>query len=139
MVIYKATPTDLNSLVTLEQHLFKSDCISRRQFLYHIKKNPIFVAKIDENLAGYILYFERKKTIRIYSLAVSLSYQGQGVAKSLIKYLLATTTKDISLEVNTNNKAAIALYNKFDFKICKIIEEYYEDGSSAFKMLLNRS
>ena len=102
MLITKATQADLTSLVSLEQELFKSDCISKRQFLYHINKNPIFVAKVAENLAGYILYLEYKKTIRIYSIAVSPSYQGQGIARSLIEQLLATTTKDIFLEVIAN-------------------------------------
>ena len=112
MLITKATPADLISLVSLEQELFKSDCISKRQFLYHIKKNPLFIAKIADKLAGYILYFEYKKTIRIYSIAISQNYQGQGVARALIEHLLATSTKDISLEVNTSNDRAIALYNK---------------------------
>jgi len=138
MVISKVIPTDLISLIALECELFKSDCISKRQFLYHIKKNPLFVAKINNNMAGYILYFERKKTIRIYSLAVGLSYQGQGIAKTLIKNLLETTTKDISLEVNVANAGAIALYSKFGFSTIKTIEDYYEDGSSSFKMLLKR-
>ena len=139
MLITKATPADLISLISLEQELFKSDCISKRQFLYHIRKNPIFVSKIAKNLAGYVLYFKHKKTIRIYSIAVSPSYQGQGVARALIEHLLATSTKDISLEVNTSNDRAIALYHKFDFVIIKTITGYYEDGASAFKMLLNRS
>jgi len=102
MLITKATPADLISLISLEQELFKSDCISKRQFLYHIRKNPIFVSKIAKNLAGYVLYFKHKKTIRIYSIAVSPNYQGQGVARALIEHLLATSTKDISLEVNTS-------------------------------------
>jgi len=138
MLITKATPADLISLVSLEQELFKSDCISKRQFLYHIKKNPLFIAKIADKLAGYILYFEYKKTIRIYSIAISQNYQGQGVARALIEHLLATSTKDISLEVNTSNDRAIALYNKFYFVITKTITRYYEDGASAFKMLLRR-
>ena len=96
------------------------------------------IAKIADKLAGYILYFEYKKTIRIYSIAISQNYQGQGVARALIEHLLATSTKDISLEVNTSNDRAIALYNKFDFVITKTITRYYEDGASAFKMLLRR-
>ncbi len=105
----------------------------------HQEKPYFFVAKTAENLAGYILYLEYKKTIRIYSIAVSPSYQGQGIARSLIEYLLATTTKDIFLEVNTKNYRAIELYNKLGFVITKMITGYYEDGASAFKMLLNRS
>jgi ribosomal-protein-alanine N-acetyltransferase len=139
MVISKATPADLISLIKLEQELFKSDRISKRQFLYNIKRNPFLVAKKNNNLAGYILYFERKKTIRIYSLAVGLNYQGQGVAKALLQYVLAITTKDIYLEVNTHNTGAISLYKKFNFIITKTFNKYYEDGSSAFKMLCRRN
>lgn len=45
MVISKATPADLISLIKLQQELFKSDRISKTQFLYNIKRNPFLVAK----------------------------------------------------------------------------------------------
>lgn len=101
-------------------------------------KNIFFVAKRQDSLAGYILCFEYKKTIRVYSLAVSKNYQGQGIGKKLLEYILNNTDKNISLEVNTNNLIAISLYQKLGFEINKQINNYYENGDAAYKMTIIR-
>ncbi|AEB27994.1 ribosomal protein S18-alanine N-acetyltransferase [Francisella hispaniensis] len=139
MQISKAQLTDLQALIDLENSTFSSDKISRKQFTYNINKQKyFFVAKIQDSLAGYILCFEYKKTIRVYSLAVSKNYQGQGIGKKLLEYILNNSDKNISLEVNTNNLIAISLYQKLGFEINKQINNYYENGDNAYKMLLRR-
>ncbi|QIV93852.1 GNAT family N-acetyltransferase [Allofrancisella frigidaquae] len=140
MQIYKASLNDLKSLVELEDSIFNSDQISKRQFKYNIKKQKLFfVAKVNDQLAGYILCFEYKKSIRIYSLAVNEKFQGKGIGKSLLNYLITNSTKNIYLEVNVNNSNAIALYEKLNFIIYKTILNYYQDGDSAYRMVLSRS
>ncbi|MBK2356312.1 GNAT family N-acetyltransferase [Francisella hispaniensis] len=139
MQISKAQLTDLQALIDLENSTFLSDKISKKQFTYNIDRQKyFFVAKIQDSLAGYILCFEYKKTIRVYSLAVSKSHQGQGIGKKLLEYILNNTDKNISLEVNTNNLIAISLYQKLGFVTNKQINNYYENGDSAYKMLLRR-
>ncbi|KEI35024.1 acetyltransferase [Francisella sp. W12-1067] len=140
MQIYKASLNDLKSLVELEDSIFNSDQISKRQFKYNIKKQKLFfVAKVNDQLAGYILCFEYKKSIRIYSLAVNEKFQGKGIGKSLLNYLITNSTKNIYLEVNVNNSNAIALYEKLNFIIYKTILNYYQDGDSAYRMVLRRN
>ncbi|APA82175.1 GNAT family N-acetyltransferase [Francisella tularensis] len=139
MQISKAQLTDLQALIDLENTTFLSDKISKKQFAYNINKQKyFFVAKIQGSLAGYILCFEYKKTIRVYSLAVSKNYQGQGIGKKLLEYILNNTDKNISLEVNTNNLIAISLYQKLGFEINKQINNYYENSDAAYKMTLIR-
>ena len=139
MQITKAKLSHLKELIHLEDSTFIFDKISRRQFIYNIKKQKnFFVSKKASSLTGYILCFEYKKTIRIYSLAVCQNSQGQGVGKKLLEYILNNSTKDISLEVNTNNFRAINLYRNIGFKISKQINKYYENGDAAYKMLLRR-
>lgn len=74
----------------------------------------------------------------MYSLAVSKNYQGQGIGKKLLEYILNNTDKNISLEVNTNNLIAISLYQKLGFEINKQINNYYENGDAAYKMTIIR-
>lgn len=74
----------------------------------------------------------------MYSLAVSKNYQGQGIGKKLLEYILNKTDKNISLEVNTNNLIAISLYQKLGFEINKQINNYYENGDAAYKMTIIR-
>ncbi|QIV95330.1 ribosomal-protein-alanine N-acetyltransferase [Allofrancisella inopinata] len=140
MQIYKASLNDLKSLIELENSLFNSDQISKRQFKYNIEKQKLFfVAKVNDQLAGYILCFEYKKSIRIYSLAVNEKFQGKGIGKSLLNYLITNSTKNIYLEVNVNNSNAIALYEKLNFTIYKTIPNYYQDDDSAYRMVLRRN
>lgn len=74
----------------------------------------------------------------MYSLAVSKNYQGQGIGKKLLEYILNNTDKNISLEVNTNNLIAISLYQNLGFEINKQINNYYENGDAAYKMTIIR-
>lgn len=137
--ISNANLSQLDDLVEIENSLFNSDKISRRQMVYNIKKQKLFFTAIsNDTVAGYILCFEYKKQIRIYSLAVSASHQGKGIAQSLLNHLFKLTTKNIYLEVNTNNLGAIRLYQKNNFVISKTITNYYENGDSAYKMILRR-
>ncbi|AEB27096.1 Acetyltransferase [Francisella cf. novicida Fx1] len=139
MQISKAQQTDLQALIDLENTTFLSDKISKKQFAYNINKQKyFFVTKRQDSLAGYILCFEYKKTIRVYSLAVSKNYQGQGIGKKLLEYILNNTDKNISLEVNTNNLIAISLYQNLGFEINKQINNYYENGDAAYKMTIIR-
>lgn len=139
MQISKAQSTDLQALIDLEKSIFLSDRISRKQFIYNIKKQKyFFVAKMQNLSVGYILCFEYKKTIRVYSLAVGENYQGQGIGKKLLQYILDNSSKNISLEVNINNFKAICLYRKLGFKISKQIDNFYENGDAAYKMTLIR-
>ncbi|GAB4221944.1 MAG: N-acetyltransferase [Francisella sp.] len=139
MQIYKAQIKDLEELINIENSAFYSDKISKKQFIYNIHKQKyFFVAKIKDLVVGYILCFEYKKTIRVYSIAVSKNYQGKGIGHKLLEHLLENTNKNISLEVNTNNLKAISLYKKLGFKIKKQINNYYENNDNAYKMILIR-
>ena len=121
--IIKATKQHLAELIELEKSLFITDKISARQMLYNINKQDLFfVCTIDNKVAGYILCYEYKKNIRIYSLGVSRSYQGMGVAKSLLEHLFKNVNKGIYLEVNTTNEIAINLYKNMDLKSVKLLK-----------------
>lgn len=134
MVIKKVTREDLTSLLSLESVTFKSSesPLSKRAFKYHIEKNLLFIAKINDILVGYILIiFPRGKYARIYSLAIDKNYQGLGIASKLINYSIEKVREikklGLILEVKVDNISAIGLYKKFGFKELKILKNYYED------------
>ena len=127
----------MSSLIAIENSLFESDQISKRQFIYNIKKQKLFyVANIDNQVAGYILCFEYKKVIRVYSLAIAKTHQGKGVGKALLMNVCDNTSKNMFLEVNVNNTNAIALYEKLSFITYKQIPNYYQNGDTALRMIL---
>lgn len=130
---------DLNALVTLENEVFAYDQLSKNSFAKFIKsKNDLWVIEQDKKLAGYILVLKRKgsKKIRIYSLAVSPHFQGQGIGRKLLEFALSKidvkSTESIRLEVKVDNVGAIKLYESLGFVRKDIISEFYSDGASAY-------
>ncbi|MDD2790438.1 MAG: GNAT family N-acetyltransferase [Sulfurimonas sp.] len=136
MQISQASLTHLEALCELENAIFDAQSfpLSKRNFIYHLKKGNIFVAQEQTQLVGYILIFSYKKSLRIYSLAVDERFRGQNIGMQLIEYVKdlanAAHKRKLTLEVKTSNKNAIRFYEKFGFKIMKILKEYYpsEDG-----------
>jgi [ribosomal protein S18]-alanine N-acetyltransferase len=139
-MITKANLEDLTSLYDIEREVFSNDpfSMSKDSIRYHILKNKLYKIEIDGVIAGYILWLERKKYFRLYSLAISNNFQKKGLAKKLLEYSfdeLSTTNKDFSLEVKVLNESAINLYKKYDFEIKKVLKDYYEqcDGYLMYK------
>ena len=130
-MIRKANLNDLTSLYGIERNVFFNDPFSmtKESIRYHILRNRLYILEIDNIIAGYILWLERKKYFRLYSLAISNDFQNRGLAKKLLEYSfenLSKDNKDFSLEVKVSNESAINLYKKYGFEIKKILKDYYE-------------
>lgn len=139
-MIKKAKLKDLAVLYNIEKELFQNElfCLSKQSIRYHILKNRLYKIEIDNTIAGYILWLERKSYFRLYSLAISSIFQNMGLAKKLLEYSfikLSKKNKIYSLEVKISNKNAIKLYERYDFKIKKVLKKYYknEDGYLMLK------
>lgn len=128
-MISQATPDDLKHLHELEKEIFKNDvfALSKEAIKYHLRQNIIYKFEVNGMIAGYILWLNRKKYFRLYSLAISKKFQNQGLGKQLLDYSFEhLKEKSFSLEVRISNVGAIKLYEKFGFKIKKVLESYYE-------------
>ncbi|MDR2342306.1 MAG: ribosomal protein S18-alanine N-acetyltransferase [Campylobacteraceae bacterium] len=133
---------DLSDLLEIENESFdeNSFAMSRQNFIYHIKKNPLFVCEKDGKVCGYILFFLRKnsKKARIYSIAVGKNSRKKGIASKLLEasflYALKNSKNFIKLEVQSDNKSAIKIYEKLGFTCVKTLKAYYPDKSDAFVM-----
>jgi len=133
MNISKACKKDIKKLFEIENEVFKNDpmAISLNSFYYHIKKGFLFKIKIEKNVVVYILWLERKKYFRLYSLAILNDFTNKGLASKLIAFSLKNLDKNIfQLEVRMSNIKAIKLYEKIGFEKIKILKNYYknEDG-----------
>ena len=135
MTVQKASIKDVNTLFELEHSVFDSfnSPLSKRSFRYHIEKNLLLTAKIDENIVGYILVLTSPKCPRIYSVAVSPSYARQGIGKALLEEVIKQS-KCLRLEVRQDNQKAINLYKLYGFEIVAEKQNYYDDGCNAWEM-----
>ena len=130
-IIKQAKLKDLNTLFVIENRVFNNDpfALSKSSFRYHLQKNIIFCIEVDEKIAGYILWLKRKDSYRLYSLAVDNDFQGLGLASKLLENSFENLKdkKRFTLEVKVKNEKAIKLYEKFGFKVKKVLKDYYED------------
>lgn len=124
MEIRYAKNTDLTALNALEQQLFDGDRISPRQMkrFLHSHLAMIIVADKGVDIAGYalLLFHQGTQLSRLYSIAVSPDFRGQGIAQQLIEQCeraaLEQGSTTLRLEVREDNIPAIKLYENWDIK-----------------------
>ena len=90
---------------------------------------------LDGVCLGYIEYDDIYYTIDIVNVFVKESERGKGIGFSLMDYLIVNNSfkRNITLEVNVNNKSAIKLYEKCGFVITAIRKGYY-NGIDGYLM-----
>jgi len=95
-------------------------------------KNIVFEDKKIIGVINYDLIYDR---IEINHILVLEEYRRNNIASKLVNYLINNNDiKNITLEVNCNNKAAINLYSKLGFVEVSIRKNYYYNGDDAFLM-----
>jgi len=99
------------------------------------------VALIGEEVAGYVTMRHFVNEGHICNIAVTENHRKKGVASALVQGLIdAATARNmigITLEVRIGNRAAMALYHKFGFKVEGYRRGYYsypkEDAAIMWK------
>jgi len=140
-MIRRATISDLDALVALEQRCFESDRLSRRSFRHLLTKaNAVtFVAEQDRSLAGYVtvLFNAGTSLARLYSIAVDVAFRGKGVARELIaaaeQAALEGECVVLRLEVRRDNEASLVLFRKRGYRQFGHYPDYYEDHMEALR------
>ncbi len=108
---------------------------------FNIKKsnNPFvkYIAYIKDEIYGYIEYNDIYESIDIVNVFVKEQYRNKKVGDTLIKYLIKNSNnkQNITLEVNSQNKIAIKLYQNNGFKKVATREGYY-NGTDGYLMEL---
>jgi predicted GNAT family acetyltransferase len=95
-----------------------------------LETNQYFAIKGDEGLlsvAGIHVYSERYKVAALGNIATRPGYRGRRLGRAVTARLcqsLAETVDHIALNVRTDNRPAIALYEKLGFEILHTYGEY---------------
>jgi len=108
-------------------------------YLYSNFEDTFLVAEVDK-VVGYVIGIPYNDEGHVISLAVSEGYRNLGIGRALMNKIIEIfqNEKEVSkirLEVREGNKRAISFYEKMDFKVFEKIEEYYEDGETAYVMI----
>jgi ribosomal protein S18 acetylase RimI-like enzyme len=143
--VRKAAADDLVALVALEVATFESDRISRAQWRRHIASDSacVLVTGPRGRVDGAAVVFHRRNSrrARLYSLAVADAARGRGLAKALLAAAEAEARRRgcnaLELEVRTDNRAAIALYEHQGYRRAARLHGFYEDGTDAWRYARN--
>ncbi|RKY04844.1 ribosomal-protein-alanine N-acetyltransferase [Candidatus Poribacteria bacterium] len=138
--IERAERRDLAGIMRIERASFSMPW-SRWAFLRDLlsRHAHLFVAKIGDEVVGYVDIWITEEEGHITNLAVSPRHRRKGIGSMLLKHALdyarSKGVKKVWLEVRRSNLAAQRLYAKFGFKAIGVRRGYYTDtGEDALLM-----
>ncbi len=104
-------------------------------------ENPVSAIDLywcDHELAGFLCSWLILDELQIQNLVTAPAWRRQGVAAKLLAHVLERSRLSgmatAWLEVRAGNLAAVALYQRFGFKITGCRADYYPDGEDALLM-----
>lgn len=133
-------PEDLEAVYQLEC-ASQSEPWSRQHFIDEIN-NP--VASVDlywcgATLTGFLCTWLVAGELQVQNLVTLPEFRRRGIAARLLEYAITRGSRSdltaIWLEVRAGNVAAIALYERFGFKVSGTRLRYYPDGEDALVMV----
>lgn len=99
-----------------------------------------FIAKINDEIVGFAGIKKICTEIEIMNIVTKVDKRHLGIGTKLLHHLIDNAkqqnVKTINLEVNENNKYAISLYEKFNFKRIGLRKKYYNNTDDAILMAL---
>ena len=141
IAIRTAEAADLDALLDIENAVFPSDRLDRRNFRHAIR-SPTMVCLVAGG-AGEVLGYaivERRRTSsagRLTSIAVAPAAAGAGLGQRLLGEAEATARaaglKRLRLEVRADNRAARKLYDRAGYRLVETLDDYYENGAAALR------
>ncbi len=128
-----AKKTDIKYIADIEKSIFK-DYWGEETLLNSFDNNQIkyWVAKIDEEIVGYVALWILIDEGHITNIAVLEEYRKKGVGRKLIaivkKEMEELNLSRITLEVRKSNLVAQNMYNSEEFEVEGIRPKYYNDN-----------
>lgn len=151
--LYYANMDDLDIAVAVDQACFmKSDwwnidlwrgmLKNRAGCRVLLAKIPNIITGNDELVETTIGFAAFDKSGKVMKLAVNPSMQRRGIGGQLLREVLSVLETEFrkyslgaSLNVDSCNTAAVALYQRYGFKTDCIVGSYYGPGRDAWRML----
>lgn len=159
MKLVSATISDLPEIVkiyneTIASRQVTADLVEvtveskRNWFHNHTKNRPLLVAKINEEICGWVSFTPFKerpaydKTLEL-SIYISTNYRKKGIGTKIMAEVLSTAQK---LQIETliavifaHNLPSLALFNKFEFSCWGHLPEIADlDGTKCDVLILGK-
>ncbi|MFX0027430.1 MAG: GNAT family N-acetyltransferase [Candidatus Hermodarchaeota archaeon] len=147
MEINKVNLDDLDTIMKMEKEAFKSDAFSKETMKKLILQSPLFLKLIKkqdkQKILGFIIIIQDYlNRLNIINFLINKKNQNKGYGSYLLTKTLEIVRKmdgikKIVLNVKTKNRTAIKLYEEFNFRIVREIENYYRNQENAYLMELD--
>lgn len=102
--------------------------IDKNYVIKEFENNPFckfLILKENNEIIGYLYYSDIYERAEINQFEINKIHRNCGKGNSLLKKMIETVEKDISLEVKVDNYPAISLYEKNGFERKAIRKGYY--------------
>ena len=122
---------ELTNLSELDNSFISKEYISKE-----LENNPfgkVLILKENEEIIGYLYYSDIYERCEINQFEIDSIHRNCGKGDLLLKYLINTLEKDITLEVKEDNIPAIHIYEKNGF-LKKAIRKGYYNGIDGILM-----
>src|SRR5262245_24656259 len=136
------TMADMDEIMAIERSAYRFPW-SQGFFLQELQVACArsILAEADGTIIGYVLYWLLPGTIDIHNLAIHTNHRRRGVARLLLKRVVAHARAQaidrVTLEVRKSNLAAQRLYESIGFLTTGLRKGYYSDnGEDALAMAL---
>lgn len=121
-------PSEFDALYGINTACFPPEqCGTSFAFRATLVASEVYVARVDDNIVGFALIRSDADSSYLRSIAVSPEYQGRGIAKFLLRYIIAhlkAAGQPIILNVHVNNPAQ-KLYFDEGFRVIGVLRNYY--------------
>ena len=100
--------------------------------------NPVVA---DEEVVGYVIYWQIRDDVQVNNIAVHPDCRGLGLGEAMMRYAIAGTREAgaafMTLEVRQSNTPALTLYKKLGFEVMGVRKNYYtKPDEDAYVMAL---
>ncbi len=141
---------DVNEIMKLERHIFKREAFSK-EVMEELIKNNLYFLKIEKRskffkktkILGIIIAIkDRSDRVNIINVLIHPEHRHQNLGSFLLSDVLKRIKNlqeiiKVVLNVRVDNEFGIKLYKKFNFRITKTIEKYYQSSIDAYLMELD--
>jgi len=132
--IDRMTEKDLEGVLQIERASFPtawSERMFRNELRSSLSRNLVAKRSADGSIAGYINFWVFAGEVHLNNVAVHPDLRDRGIGSQLLAQMVEMARRErafwLTLEVRPSNLAAIALYEKFGFKVRGVRPRYYTD------------
>lgn len=120
----------------IDLDILNHSMLQKQVVIHELSHNPYakYLIYIENNeVRGYLYYSDIYERVEINQIEVEVIYRNCGIGTKLLKKLIDSVSKSITLEVRKDNFSAIRLYEKFNF-VKKAVRRGYYQGIDGILM-----